>query len=462
MKRITPLPDLSLRKRIKPFCHTSALAFLSGLLLISIATAQSDEAALRRMEDSQQQTTQALIAAATKITTSAAEEVLSQGYWEPIRERRMEEMQDMLGLLPFPERTPLNVLITGTLDRGDYRVEKLVFESLPKIYVTANLYIPNPQQGLLPAVVYVCGHAPSPYGSKAKYQRHGISLAKNGYVAIILDPIQIAETFALHHGVASQEMYEWYSRGYTPAGPEVWNAMRAIDYLETRSEVDATRIGMTGRSGGAAMTWFTACVDPRVKVAIPVMGISTYAANLREDTQRHHCDCMFTINSYRHGMLHQGALIAPRPLLMVHGAKDVLFPVAGYEEFEQRIGALYTSYGHPKHFKNIVVDTVHQDSDFLREEAIRWFDTYLRNTPDRELDMSYENEPELNLAVFPSGPPEDAQNYRLQETFIPTPPFQTYASKSEWEKHRQELIEVLGTKVFGAFPLTQNLPKIPR
>ncbi|HUV14813.1 MAG TPA: acetylxylan esterase [Acidobacteriota bacterium] len=462
MKRIVLLPDQSFRKHIKAISHTLALALLSGLLLMSVASAQPNEAALRRMEDSQQQTTQALIEAAKKITASASEEILNQQAWEPLRKKRMEEMQDMLGLLPFPERTPLKVRITGTLDRGAYRVEKLVFESLPKIYVTANLYIPNRQEGPLPAVVYVCGHAPSPYGSKVKYQRHGISLAKNGYIAIILDPIQIAETFALHHGVASQEMYEWYSRGYTPAGPEVWNAMRAIDYLETRSEVDATRIGMTGRSGGAAMSWFTACVDPRVKVAIPVMGISTYAANLREDTQRHHCDCMFTINSYRHGMLHQGALIAPRPLLMVHGAKDVLFPVAGYEEFEQRIGDLYASYGHREHFRNIVVDTGHQDSDFLREAAIRWFDTFLMNTPGRELEMAYEDEPELNLAVFPDGPPEDAQNFRLHETFIPTPPFQTYASKVEWEKHRQELIDVLRNKVFGAFPLTQDLPEIRR
>ena len=75
-------------------------------------------------------------------------------------------------------------------------------------------------------------------------------------------------------------MYDWYSRGYTPAGVETWNAMRAIDYLETRPEVDKNRIGMTGRSGGAAMSWFTAAVDPRIKVVSPIMGISTYAANL--------------------------------------------------------------------------------------------------------------------------------------------------------------------------------------
>ena len=77
---------------------------------------------------------------------------------------------------------------------------------------------------------------------------------------LILDSIQIAETFALHHGVSSLEMYDWYSRGYTPSGVEVWNIIRALDYLETRSEVDPARMGITGRSGGAARSWFAGAV----------------------------------------------------------------------------------------------------------------------------------------------------------------------------------------------------------
>lgn len=210
------------------------------------------------------------------------------------------------------------------------------------------------------------------------------------------------------------------------------------------------------------MTWFTACVDPRVKVAVPIMGISTYAANLREDTQRLHCDCMFLINSYRHGMLHQGALIAPRPLLMAHGSQDRLFPVAGYEEFEQRVGRLYESYGHRDFFKNIVVDSGHQDSDFLREAAIRWFDIHLKKVTDRKLDMDYVDEEDADLAVFPDGPPEDARNYRIHETFISTPLFQELTSRGGWENHRELLINTLRSKVFGAFPLTQDAPVLDR
>jgi cephalosporin-C deacetylase-like acetyl esterase len=396
-----------------------------------------------RMLDSQKQVHDYLVRCARKITDNAAKELQSKAAWEAVRAKRLEEMRDMLGLLPWPERTPLNLKRTGVLDKGSYTIEKIAFESMPKIYVTGNLYVPKQRQGRLPAIVYVCGHSYSPHGDKVQYQRHGISFAKNGYVAFILDSIQIAETFALHHGVHSQNMYDWYARGYSPAGVEVWNAMRAIDYLQTRPEVDPERIGMTGRSGGAAMSWFTAAVDPRVKVVAPVMGISTYAANVAENTQKGHCDCMFPVNSELHDMLHQGALIAPRPLLMMHGKKDALFPVAGYEEFERTVGQLYAGYGARESFGNIVVDTGHQDSDFLREQAIRWFDKHLLGTPDRKLDMDYSNAPPEQLAVFAGNSPADAQNYRIHETFTTRPPSPGFASAAEWQQRRAELLPAL-------------------
>jgi cephalosporin-C deacetylase-like acetyl esterase len=409
------------------------------------AVAQQADSPWQRMLASREQVRTDLEKRARKITDAAVNEIKSVESWEKVRAKRLEEMRDMLGLLPWPERTPLNTKITGVLDKGSYTVEKLAFESMPKVYVTANLYVPKNRKGPAPAIVYVCGHAYSPHGDKVPYQRHGISFAKNGYIAIIVDSIQIAETFALHHGVQSQEMYDWYSRGYTPAGVEVWNAMRAIDYLETRPEVDKGRIGMTGRSGGAAMSWFTAAVDARIKAVVPVMGISTYAANLNENTQRLHCDCMFPINHHRHDMIHQGALIAPRPLLMMHGRQDALFPVAGYQEFERAVGRLYLSYGRDGDFKNIEVDTGHKDSDYLREQAIRWFDKHLMNVNDRKLDMDYSDAPGEQLAVFGGKPPADAQNYRIHEVFTTRPPSGRYASLAEWQSRRSELAKALSS-----------------
>jgi cephalosporin-C deacetylase-like acetyl esterase len=388
------------------------------------------------------------------ITDAAGAEVSSSATWEKVRAQRLEEMRDMLGLLPWPARTPLNVRITGTLDRPEYTIEKIVFESMPKFYVTGDLYIPKNRKGPVPAVLYVCGHSASPYGAKTQYQRHGISLAKNGYVAFMIDPIQIAETFSPHHGVAFEEMYDWYSRGYTPAGVETWNAMRAIDYLETRPEVDRNRIGMTGRSGGAAMSWFTAAVDPRIKVVSPIMGISTYAANLPANTQVLHCDCMFPINTYAHDMMHQAALIAPRPLLFGEGKKDALFPVPGYMEVREKIGSLYRDYHREQEFDLVEVDTAHADSDFLRERVIHWFDRYLMDVPERRLDMAYTNTPDQDLAVFGGKPPADARNERVWEYFTTRPPSPAYATLDGWNSRRGDIISALQQKVFRAMTPT--------
>jgi cephalosporin-C deacetylase-like acetyl esterase len=431
------------------------------LLLAALPLAsQVDDKPFQRMLESKKQVQAWLEREARRITDNAAAEIASPAAWKKVREQRIGEMRDMLGLLPWPQRTPLNVRVTGTLDKGSYTIEKLAFESMPKVYVTANLYVPKQRSGKLPAIVYVCGHAIHPTGAKTQYQRHGISFAKNGYVALIIDPIQISEVFGLHHGVSSQEMYDWYSRGYTPAGVEVWNAMRAIDYLETRAEVDRARIGMTGRSGGAAMSWFTAAIDPRVKVVMPVMGISTYAANVHENTQKLHCDCMFPINHHLHDMIHQGALIAPRPVLMAHGRKDALFPVSGYKEFEQTVGGLYNASGMGEAFGNIEVDTAHQDSDFLREQSIRWFDKHLMKVPDRKLDMDYSNAPVEQLTVFGGNPPADAVNYRVHETFTTRPASRPVTSASAWESRRKELMSALKANVFRLS--LDTVPKLSR
>jgi cephalosporin-C deacetylase-like acetyl esterase len=425
---------------------------LCGFAAAALVQGQPEDPAYRRMLESKKAVTGYLNRRARAITDHAAAEIQSSDTWDKVRARRLEEMRDMLGLQPWPERTPLDVKVTGTLDRPGYTIEKIVFESMPKFYVTGNLYIPKNRKGRVPAVIYVCGHAGSPYGAKTQYQRHGISFAKNGYVAFILDPIQIAEIFSPHHGVYSEEMYDWYSRGYTPAGVETWNAMRAIDYLETRAEVDKNRIGMTGRSGGAAMSWFTAAVDPRVKVVAPIMGISTYAANLPADTEAHHCDCMFPINTYMHDMMHQAALIAPRPLLFGEGKQDRLFPVPGYMEVKSEVGKLYRTYRHADEFQLVEVDTGHQDSDFLREQVMRWFDKYLMDVPRRQLDMAYANTPDEQLTVFGGKPPADARNGRVWEYFTTRPPSSRYKSLEEWNRRRAELTPSMHNKVFQAMP----------
>ncbi len=393
---------------------------------------------------------------ARKITARAISETASREAWESVRERRLAELKEMLGLSYERPKTPLRVQVRGTIQRPGYTVEKVAFESLPGVYVTANLYMPADPAGPVPAVIYVCGHAFSPFGAKTSYQRHGHTLARHGYAAMVIDPIQIAETAGLHHGVYNQEMYEWYTRAYSPAGLEVWNVIRALDYLETRPEVDSQRFAITGRSGGAAMSWFSAAVEPRIKAVVPIMGIGTYEVSVPADTQRLHCDCMYPVNFRMHDLIHLGALIAPRPLFTAHGRLDPLFPVAGYTQFESTMTGLYSSYGVADRFRNLVVESGHEDSDLLRAEAVHWLDKWLLQREPREIDTSFQEVEPAELAVFGDEAPADARNFRAHEFFIPAPEPVAWTSEAAWTKRRAELLKALRDDALHA--ILEDLP----
>ena len=120
---------------------------------------------------------------ARKITDRAKAETASREKWEAVQEQRRDELREMLGLAIARFKTPLNVQIRGRIERDGYVVEKIAFESIPKVYVTANLYLPSERNGPVPGVIYVCGHAFSPHGAKTSYQRHGHTLARHGYAS---------------------------------------------------------------------------------------------------------------------------------------------------------------------------------------------------------------------------------------------------------------------------------------
>ncbi|MFN3485575.1 MAG: alpha/beta hydrolase, partial [Planctomycetota bacterium] len=186
--------------------------------------------------------------------------------FERLRPALREAYFEMLGLRPLPERTSLEPRITGRLEGEGYTVEKLHFQSRPGLYVTANLYLPRPATGRLPAILYLCGHSNRGRdGNKAAYQDHGIWFALHGYVCLVLDTLQLGEVAGFHHGTYRYERWWWHSAGYTPAGIECWNGMRGIDYLVSRPDVDPARIGVTGISGGGAATFWVSAADPRVR-----------------------------------------------------------------------------------------------------------------------------------------------------------------------------------------------------
>ena len=145
--------------------------------------------------------------------------------WEAKRGEYRRQLQEMLGLWPQPERTELKPVITGKIEREDFTVEKLHFQALPRLYVTANLYLPKPLSQPVPAILYVCGHGRVftngvSCGNKTAYQHHGIWFARNGYACLMIDTVQLGEIEGLHHGTYREGQWWWNSRGYTPAGVE--------------------------------------------------------------------------------------------------------------------------------------------------------------------------------------------------------------------------------------------------
>ncbi len=254
--------------------------------------------------------------------------------WKAKRGEYRRQLLEMLGLDPLPEKTDLKPVITGKLDHDDFVVEKLHFQSRPGLYVTGNLYLPKKIDKPLPTILYVCGHSVVKVdgvamGAKAGYQHHGAWYARNGYACLTIDTLQLGEIEGIHHGTHRYGMWWWLNRGYTPAGVEAWNCVRALDYLETRPEIDKTRFGVTGRSGGGAYSWWIAAIDDRIKAAVPTAGITDLQNHVVDGTVEGHCDCMFMVNTYRWDYPQVAALIAPRPLLISNTDTDRIFPLDG-------------------------------------------------------------------------------------------------------------------------------------
>jgi dienelactone hydrolase len=238
--------------------------------------------------------------------------------WQEKRPRLKHEYLYMLGLDPMPEKTPLHATITGTVRREGVDIDKLHFQSRPGLYVTGNLYRPAATGGLAPpkrpAVLFLCEHANRGRdGNKTAHQDHPMWFASNGYVCLTIDSLQLGEIPAVHHGTYGrpwlhvkqygikdkdplENRWWWHAAGYTPAGVECWNGIRAIDYLVSRPDVDPERIAVTGISGGGAATFWIAAADERVKCAVPVSGMSDLESYVTNKVINGHCDCMFLYN----------------------------------------------------------------------------------------------------------------------------------------------------------------------
>jgi dienelactone hydrolase len=420
--------------------RVAVLAFVAtGCLVVRDAPA-ADKA---KRESDPKNLVSYLEARAEKLS-AAAKPPSSLADWEQRREDLRKKYFAILGLDPMPEKTPLNARTVGEpLDLGRSMFQRVVFESRPKNFVAAHLYLPKAIRAPAPAIIYVPGH-----GGRDGYHQHPLSYAAHGYVAINLPALgeegKLGGGMGCGHKGPYYNAYHWFNTGYNPAGAEVWDTIRAVDYLLTlRDEktgqplVDPERIGLAGRSGGAARTLWALAAEPRISAGVAAEGFNTIAGYRRAIPGT--CDVHLFYNYYglEYGDLY--GLAAPRHLLVQHGTKDALYPcpqgVADY------LKAIYAACGKPECFDYQVFDQGHADTPGLRASEYAWFDRWLGKDSPGVTPITDEPVPEAlrnraNLACFPSRP---ADAVSIEQQFTQPMPRWEVKSEADFLRLKQEL-----------------------
>jgi cephalosporin-C deacetylase-like acetyl esterase len=304
----------------------------------------------------------------------------------------------------FPERTPLNARVTGVLERPDYKIEKVIFESRPNFFVTANLYVPKTGQPPYPSVLYPLGHERGGK-SHATWQYMLGSLAKKGYVALAWDPLgqgERAQTYdedfeqrklirsTTEHSVLGVQCL---LAGDNVAQYTIWDGRRALDYLLSRPEVDASRIACTGNSGGGTHTAYISALEDRIHVAMPSCYLTSWG-HLIETIGPQDAEQVL-LPWIGAGLDHPDFIyaFAPRPYLMLSAVRD-FFAIGGARQTFAEAERLYERLGVSEKISMSEVDQGHGYHQPNREAAYNWLGKWFKGEEDRA------PEPEIEIAAF--------------------------------------------------------------
>jgi dienelactone hydrolase len=295
------------------------------------------------------------------------------------------ELEKSLGFRRLPWPPMLNPRVVGVLRRHGYKIEKVVYESLPGALVPAHLYLPEDAERPAPAVLFYPGHWWVDSKSRLDFQAFGINMARLGFVVLNFDPFGQGE-----RGVSSRDhrRTEALLVGIAQQGFAEYETRCALEYLLSRPEVDPRRVGMTGASGGGFNTWITAALDDRIAAAVPVVGTSDFAEQIHvcRPLDWYHAaeHCHFVPGLIRYANNHELlAMAAPKPVLIVAASSDESFPVSGVREVARYGKELYASYGASERI-GLVVDEAegHGYQRAKREAAYGWFLRWLQNRGD--------------------------------------------------------------------------------
>jgi len=391
----------------------------------------------------------------------------SRQAWDNARGPMRDKLAAMLGLDPMPERTPLNARVTGKADRDGYTIENVVFESRPNFIVTANLYIPKNVKLPAPGMIVVAGHDMKNAKNCETYQEAQLGYVRQGLIVMAHDPIGQGERNVPGQGHSLG--YGSLLVGQTNEGYIVWDTLRALDYLVTRPEVDAERIGLSGNSGGGENTFYTMPFDERFRVGGSFSFVCSYEQWIRHGGN--HCIC-----NHLPGIVHEMeefeiiGMNAPRPFLFGNGTKDKIFPIAGTRDTLQRARQVYGLYGAEDRVASAEADLGHGWSQPLREAAYGWMNQWLKGEGDGssapEGDHGVNDPASPDVLCFEDGKvPADSETVVTLNRKLADELRQAYAdppkSAETWKPRagewRGQLWDVLGGKPADSQPTAEQV-----
>ncbi len=297
------------------------------------------------------------------------------------------------GLWPLPKKTPLKPRIFGKMDHGDYTVEKVHIQTYPGFYLCGNLYRPKGRKGPFPGVLSPHGHWRT---GRLEHQDLGsipgrcIGLARRGCVAFAYDMVGYNDSNQISHGFGGKREALW---GISLMGLQLWNSLRAADFLLSLPDVDKKRIACTGASGGGTQTFMLCAVDDRIMLSAPAVMISAHmqggclcenAPGLRIDTNN----------------MEIGALMAPRPMLLIAATGDWTKNTAATEY--PAIHSVYKLFGAEDKLSYVIFNAPHNYNKDSREAMYAWFNRWLFGVTDPATarEASFQPDQPRDLLVF--------------------------------------------------------------
>ena len=317
------------------------------------------------------------------------EKVNSLPGWKNRQEIIRKTLSEIVGA--FPEKTPPNAKISRIVDKENYRIEHIIFESQPGFYVTSSLYIPSglKKNSKTPAILYCSGHSNEGYRNTV-YQQVILNLVKKNFIVFAFDPVGQGERLeyfdpkvekSIFRGPTIEHSYpgsQLFITGSSMARYMIWDGIRAVDYLLTRKEVDPARIGITGRSGGGTQSSYIAAFDNRIAAAAPECYLTNFTRLLQtsgaSDAEQNFYKCILKGYDQPDLLL----VRAPKPALMITTTRDI-FSIQGVRETEKQVSLIYKAYGKENNFIRTEDDAGHASTKKNREAMYAFFQKFLNN-----------------------------------------------------------------------------------